>query len=128
MSTIFDASTLLALLKREPGWEIAEARSKGAIMSSVNLCEVASRLSDLDFEIGEVRVLAEAQNIDVRTFDLDQAYLAAALRPETRRFGLSLGDHACLALARWTGFPVLTADRSWTSLSGSLRIVINSIR
>jgi len=38
---------------------------------------------------------------------------AAALRPLTRRHGLSLGDRACLALGWRPRLPVLTADRAW---------------
>lgn len=33
------------------------------------------------------------------------------LRPQTRRFGLSLGDHACFALARHANLPALTGLR-----------------
>jgi PIN domain nuclease of toxin-antitoxin system len=38
------------------------------------------------------------------------------LRQTTRQFGFSLGDRACLALARRLQLPVLTADRDWARL------------
>lgn len=38
------------------------------------------------------------------------------LRPQTRGFGLSLGDRACLALARQANLPALTADQAWVEL------------
>lgn len=45
-----------------------------------------------------------------------EAVLAAALLPKTRDLGLSLADHACLALAITRGLPVLTADTAWATL------------
>ncbi|MBI3977092.1 MAG: hypothetical protein HY331_02795 [Chloroflexi bacterium] len=47
-------------------------------------------------------------------FDADLAYQAGLLHPATRQAGLSLGDRACLALARRLGLPALTADRAGT--------------
>ena len=41
---------------------------------------------------------------------------AGLLRRTTREQGLSLGDRACLALARRERALVLTADRAWTAL------------
>ncbi len=48
----------------------------------------------------------------------------ARLRKATRAAGLSLGDHACLALGRLTARPVLTADRSWAALDVGVRIML----
>jgi ribonuclease VapC len=43
----------------------------------------------------------------------EQAYQVGLLRPLTRHAGLSLGDRACLALAKQLGLPALTTDRIW---------------
>ena len=40
----------------------------------------------------------------------------AALRTQTDRYGLSLGDRACLSHALSRGLPVLTADKEWKKL------------
>ena len=51
-----------------------------------------------------------------------QALSAAALLPQTRRLGLSLGDRACLALARTRGKPAVTADRAWAELDVDITV------
>lgn len=50
------------------------------------------------------------------------------LRPMTRQVGLSLGNRACLALAKSRQAIALTADRAWTELDPSLGIAIQCIR
>ena len=55
-------------------------------------------------------------------FDLSQAKVAGDLRWLTRVQGLSLGDRACLALARALGLPAMTADRAWAGLEVGIEI------
>jgi PIN domain nuclease of toxin-antitoxin system len=49
---------------------------------------------------------------------------AAALRATTRRFGLSVGDRACLALALREQVPAVTTDRAWSKLSVGVEVVL----
>lgn len=49
-------------------------------------------------------------------FDTELAYATGLLRNVTRDAGLSLGDRACLALARRIGAEAITADRRWANL------------
>jgi PIN domain nuclease of toxin-antitoxin system len=46
----------------------------------------------------------------------------------TSPLGLSLGDRICLALARRTGLPALTADQSWSSIADGLGVTVETIR
>jgi PIN domain nuclease of toxin-antitoxin system len=55
-------------------------------------------------------------------FTLEQARLAGSLVSQTRRFGLSLGDRACLALGAALRAPVYTTDRAWKKLNIGVRI------
>jgi ribonuclease VapC len=57
------------------------------------LCERGSSAS-------EGRELVESLGVVVVDFDADQAEATVALRGSRRSLGLSLGDRACLALAR----------------------------
>jgi ribonuclease VapC len=52
----------------------------------------------------------------VAPFDADQAVEVGGLEPALRGRGISLGDRACLMLARARGLPVLTGDRKWAEL------------
>ena len=67
-----------------------------------------------------------AAPIELVAFSTQQAALAAALIPETQSEGLSLGDRACLALARERGVRAVSADISWRRLK--LPIEIETIR
>ncbi|MGH8147753.1 MAG: PIN domain-containing protein [Rhodanobacteraceae bacterium] len=66
------------------------------------------------------RIAAELATfgLEVVPFDEAQANLAAELRPDTRKLGLSLGDRCCLALARLHAARVITADAAWRKLQG----------
>lgn len=60
--------------------------------------------------------------------DEELALQAALMAAITKPFGLSLGDRICLALARRTGLPALTADRSWLKAASALGVTVEVIR
>jgi len=119
---VVDASALLALLQGEPGLEGWDAAIADAAISAVNLAEVIAKLADAGMPEGEIRETLEPLGLEVADFDADQAYQAGLLRPLTRQFGLSLGDRACLALARSRGLPVLTADQAWEAVQVGVEV------
>lgn len=85
-------------------------------MSSVNLAEVATFFTNGGAAIGEVRDVLTDLHLAIVPFDDELAYDSAGLRPATKHLGLSLGDRACLALAKREGLPALTADLAWAGL------------
>ena len=97
---MLDASALMAVLREEPGAAAVEAVLDHAAISAVNLSEVQAKL----VERGTAAEIAWSSlidlDLDVVDFDLSQAKVAGDLRWLTRVQGLSLGDRACLALAR----------------------------
>ena len=114
---ILDASALLAYLYRENGADRVEAALRADIaMSAVNLSEVIAKLLDAGWI--EPTILQSIRLADVAVVEFDEAaaYEAGSLRALTCHRSLSLGDRACLALARRVGAPVLTADRAWGDL------------
>ena len=113
---VLDASALLAVLYREPGSVVVERYFPQAVVSSVNLSEVAAKLSDHGVESQEVLEILSGLGLEVREFDTEQAFLAGSLRKVTRPLGLSLGDRACLALGIAEGVPILTTDRAWEAV------------
>lgn len=110
---VLDSSAVLALLLAEPGADRVKAVLPGALISTVNFAEVVSKLCERGMPATEARLAIEAIGLEPIDFDLNQACAAGDLRMSTRRGGLSLGDRACLALARLRGLPAMTADAAW---------------
>lgn len=124
-----DASAVLALMMDEPGGAKVASLLPDAIMSAVNVAEVIAKIVDRDAEAhGKVLRAIEALGIEMVPFDADQALVSGALRSQTRDIGLSLGDRACLALAKIRNIPALTADRSWLRIAESVAVKVISIR
>ena len=125
---VLDASALLCLLNGEPGAErVAQALPRSAV-SAVNLSEVASKLSDMGGAQDRIEIALRALHLRIVPFDEVQAMGAGALRPQTKRLGLSLGDRACLALAKQLSATALTADRAWAHLADEVGAQVEVLR
>jgi ribonuclease VapC len=110
---VLDASAVLALLLEETGAAKVKSRLSGGKWSAVNYAEVLTRLVELSGSLEGTRSRLDRLELTVVAFDADQAAVTASIRPATKRYGLSLADRACLALALTSSLPVLTADQSW---------------
>ena len=125
---VLDASAVLALMDAEPGEEAVAAVLPGALLSSVNLAEVVSKLAERGMPAAQAHADAVALGIDVVAFDGNLALDAGALRPLTRAAGLSLGDRCCLALARSRRAAVLTTETRWEPMANVVDVKIRNIR
>lgn len=121
---VLDASAVLAMLRGEPGGEKVFELLPRAIISAVNYAETVSKLIDLGASRQEAAEVVEEFALQVATLDAEAALDAGLLRESTRAKGLSLGDRACLALARARGLPAVTADRSWAAVDVGVEIVL----
>jgi ribonuclease VapC len=115
MIHVLDSSALLAVSKGERGAEfvIELINSQDCVISSVNMAEVATRLLDLGLPAHELQRAVTQFGVDVIDFNQEQALACAALRTATKSAGLSLGDRACLALAKLMDGVAVTADQAW---------------
>ena len=113
---VLDASALLAVVLAEPGGERVADTLDDALISSVNFAETAGVLMGAGIPASSVRARLSQHVRTTVPFDEQDALLTAELRPLTRAAGLSLGDRACLALAKRRKLPALTADRAWAEL------------
>lgn len=121
---VIDASALLALLNDEPGADVvAEALPQGVI-SAVNISEVVAKLCDAGMPEKAIHQALQPLGMEIVPFDEEQAYQAGLLRTSTQDFGISLGDRACLSLAKKLGIDALTADRAWANLSVGVTIKV----
>lgn len=117
VSYVLDSSALMALFHEEPGNEtVTQAIEDGAAISTVNLAEVASKLNDLGTPQELVQTAINVLALTIVDFNAEFAYQVGLLRSLTKRAGLSLGDRACLALARHLNLPALTTDRIWEGI------------
>ena len=127
-AVVLDASAVLALMDAEPGEDAVAAVLPGALLSSVNLAEVVSKLAERGMPAAQAHADALALGIEVVAFDSELALVAGALRPLTRAAGLSLGDRCCLALARSRRAAVLTTETRWDPIARTVDVKIQNIR
>ena len=111
---LLDTSALIALLKKESGYEVIENVIASSAISSVNLSELVAVLT---------RSGVSEQDIDEIISDLVpeivpfcEAIRTGKLAKLTQNYGLSLGDRACIALGITLGLPIYTADKVWAEL------------
>jgi PIN domain nuclease of toxin-antitoxin system len=119
---VLDASSVLALLNQESGKDRVEAILAESVINAVNYCEVLGKLIDAGLSEEDAQESADLLGIEVVNFDADLARLAAALRPMTKKMGLSLGDRSCLALGLARHNTVVTAERAWAKLKIGVKI------
>ena len=130
MIHVLDASALLAVTKGEKGaetvMELIEAND--CVISSVNMAEVATRMLDLGLPVSELKRALGLFTMDVIDFNEEQAIACAELRPLTQSAGLSLGDRACLGLAKLMDGTAVTADRPWMTIAEAVSVKVLLIR
>jgi ribonuclease VapC len=127
---VLDASAVIAYLQQEPGWSRVESliQEQRCHLLTVNLAEILSRLSDWNVPVHELKQHIDGLEMILTAFDAELAVAAAELRRPTRPLGLSLGDRACLALARKLDATAVTADRPWLNLDAALDIRVECLR
>jgi PIN domain nuclease of toxin-antitoxin system len=122
-SAVLDASALIALLNQEPGADqLTPDILINAVSSTVNVAEVHGKLVERGLPPDKAWQASINSISEAVPFTAEHAKIAGGLMAQTRQFGLSLGDRACLALALQMKAPVYTADRSWKNLKLNLRI------
>jgi ribonuclease VapC len=120
-----NSSAVLALLKKEPGGEIVQALLPEALISSVNLAEVVTKLSERGSTEEAIDTALWSLNLTIVDFGQSAARATGLLRRATRSRGLSLGDRACLALAQERELTAVTADAAW---AGATDVPVRLIR
>jgi len=120
--TVLDASALLAFIYREPGAERVTGVLGEAAISTVNYSEVVTKLALRNRS--PQRILDELTEFELEVVDFNRALAedAGLLATATRGQGLSLGDRACLALARRENAVALTADSAWRQVQVGIEI------
>ena len=113
---VLDSSALIALLRKEPGWEKVDAALDRSVICAVNLAETLTKLIRKG---GEPRLTERVlRGLELRTlpFDEELAWASRDLCALACTNGVSLADRACLALARHLRLRALTSDAKWKGL------------
>jgi len=118
-SIVLDSAAVLAMVQGERGGERVEALldsiELGAdvkvAVSSVNWCEVLTRTKRDNDGMTAQELTAALSGVELVPFGRADAEVAANYAVVNR--ALSLGDRACLALAKSLQATAWTADRIW---------------
>jgi ribonuclease VapC len=121
-SAVLDSSAVLAVINGEPGAEVVSAALADALVSTVNYAEIVAKLVERGNSSANAVSALQAIALTTADFDIVQAQRTGALRAETAKRGLSLGDRACLSLAEREGVPAFTADRSWVGVVAGIDV------
>lgn len=119
---VLDTSAVLAIVNDEPGAENVRPLVARAMVLSVNIAEIVTKMVDWGLPAEARREILRTFAFRVEVFDEPLAVQAGELHERTRSAGLSLGDRACLALAIREGLPAITADRNWSELDVGVEI------
>ena len=112
MTTVLDASALLAFLQGEPGADVVEtAMENAAVCGAANWSEIAQKIHAADRDWDLVKALLMSYDLQVEPVTSADAELAA--RRWRRGEGRSLADRLCLALGERLDADILTADTHW---------------
>ena len=128
MTSVLDASAVLALLFDEPGADRVRVRVAEGLIGTANLAEVLAKLVDRGLPPGEAAHAVATLGLPVVPFTDAQARTSASLRSATRAAGLSLGDRACLALALERELPAVTAERRWSEIADAVGVTVEVIQ
>ena len=123
-SAVLDLSAILAILNNEPGADAVEEMLDDALVSTVNYAEVVAKLVERGGTSAQAQSVLRSIALTTSNFDILLAQRTGALRAETEKRGLSLGDRACLALAEREGVPALTGDRNWVGAVSGIEICL----
>jgi PIN domain nuclease of toxin-antitoxin system len=120
---VLDASAILAVLFNERGAEnLTDEILSSAVISTVNLTEVQTKLVKLGRTPADAWVDTLSLGIAAEVFTSEQAETAGSLIAKTEKYGLSLGDRSCLALAIALNAPLYTTEQSWRNLQVGIPI------
>ena len=121
---ILDSSAVLAVILEEKGAEFIKDILDRSFMSTVNFSEVLTKLLKLGVPVDEAKKEILQTVNRIIPFNIDIATLAGKMIMQTERFGLSLGDRACIATGEIMAYDIITADKIWGKLKLSVKIKV----
>lgn len=131
---VLDASAIVAVLFKEKGYEAVLTLIKaGAVTPPTGIAEALNRArikghrlsqSDIADHLGDLGIEVEPLDMEdgVAMAEI-QAAFAAAAHKQPKIGSLSLGDAACLAVARRLALPAVVSDGTWEVVDVGVKIL-----
>jgi PIN domain nuclease of toxin-antitoxin system len=122
MTSVVDASVVLAWLQDEPGSDEAEPLLMEGVIGAANWSEVLQKSRQHGVDAEPVARLLASFGLEVSAVTRPDAEAAAAMWRAGS--GLSLADRLCLALGLRLHLSVATTDRRWAEIPGAPELVL----
>ena len=122
MTSVVDASVVLAWLQDEPGSDEAERHLMEGIIGAANWSEVLQKVRQHGAQPTVVARLLSSFGLQVVEVTGADAENAANLWQQG--CALSLADRLCLGLGLRVGLEVVTADAAWKSVPRGPRVTV----
>ena len=103
-------------MQLESGHQRVAGLLEQSAISAVNLAETVHKLVQRGSPTEEIRASLAHLELAVEDWTEDLAYRSSEFTPFTKSHGLSLGDRACLTLAKQLRATAVTSDRAWRRL------------
>jgi PIN domain nuclease of toxin-antitoxin system len=114
VTTVLDASALLAWLLDEPGGEAVRDALSSGVIAAPNWAEVLQQARYRNLDPGLIAAQLLGFGLEVELVDREDAELAALLWDSSAP--LSLADRFCIAVGRRLDSPIWTCDRAWVGV------------
>lgn len=121
-SVVLDASALIAVLRNEPGADVVREHLADAVISAVNYSEILKKTIERGGSSDVAQAFLRNLGLQIIPFDEAQAVACAALYPQTKPYGMSLADRACLTLGLLRRLPILTTEQQMGKLDLSVKV------
>jgi ribonuclease VapC len=122
VTTVVDASLVLAWLQDEPGAEDAERHLMEGVIGAANWSEILQKARQHGVSPGLVARLLTSFGLSVADVTADDAERAAELWAAGS--SLSLADRLCLALGQRLEAETVTVDAAWAGIPGGPRVTV----
>ena len=113
---LLDTSAIIALIKKEKGYQVVDDILATSSISTVNFSELIAALAREGVSSEDIDEITENIIPYIIPFDHETSIVAGKLITTTNSKGLSLGDRTCIATALQLDLPVYTADKIWAEL------------
>ena len=122
---VLDSTAVIAVLYAEPGHQYINEVLHRSAVSAVNLAEIVNKLARRGSTSEALRESLNRLKLQVEDWTEAMAYQNAEFTQFSKSHGLSLGDRACLTLAKTLHATAVTSDRAWRRLPAlGVRIMI----